>query len=96
MLRRSLILLSAGRLLSGCSPSTVRSSLGPIDPEFLQPCASLTRLSSGSHQEIEGWAIRTAFEFRSCSERHKALVEIVKVRQDVEAEIEGGRIGSAR
>lgn len=93
---RFLILLSAGLTIAGCSPSIVRSSLGPIDPELLQPCARLTRLASGRHQAVEEWATATVFAYRECADRHQALVETVKLRQSTEEALEAGDGRAAR
>lgn len=96
MRARFLILLSAGWMIAGCSPSIVRSSLDPIDPELLQACAPLTRLTSGRHQAVEEWATSTVFNYRECSDRHKALVETVKLRQSIEEKLGGADVGPAR
>lgn len=91
-----LILLSAGLMIAGCSPSIVRSSLGPTDPELLQPCAQLTKLASGRHQAIEEWAVATVFAYRECSDRHRALAETIKAREAIEGQLEAGDGRAAR
>jgi len=96
MRARFLILLSAGWMIAGCSPSIVRSSLDPIDPELLQLCAPLTRLASGRHQAVEEWAVATVFSYKECSDRHRALVETVKLRQSIEEKLGAGDVGPAR
>ena len=83
MPRLFLILLLAGLILAGCQSSTKvgESDLAPISPSKLQPCQVPSPLLSGSHQEVERWAVEQGYKYRDCVDRQAELAETVKLRQ---------------
>jgi hypothetical protein len=83
MLRLSLTLLSVGLTLAGCASSTRlgESDLPPISETKLQPCELPEALKSGSHNEVERWAVANGFKYRDCADGKAELIETIKLRQ---------------
>lgn len=77
MLKRFLILASAGWLLSGCASSTM-PSVPPVSEAALQSCPPLRQLPSGSHQDVERWAVDTALRYRECSDRQAMAAGVLR------------------
>ena len=84
--RNFLTLLIAGWLLSACATSTPHSDWGTISEQTLAPCQPPSPLASGSHQELEAWAVAQGFKYRECSDRQAELSDKVRVRQSAETQ----------
>lgn len=76
------ILLSALLMLNGCKTLTPPSPVAPIPEESLHECQPLTRLRSGSHNDVEAWALDTIFAYQDCRDAHAELIQAVRNRQD--------------
>lgn len=83
MLRRSLILLSAIWILSGCASLTTLGvgARAPIPEEDLVPCPKPSLLKSGSHQAVEEWAVQAGSDYQRCVALHDKLIDKVRERQ---------------
>ena len=78
------MILSAISLLSGCGTfgrQSTESKLPPISESKLQPCEKLTKPKSGSHNDVELWAVETVFAYRLCAQKQDDLIDAVRVRQ---------------
>ena len=62
-------------------PVIVSSPLPPISESKLQPCEKLTKPKSGSHNDVELWAVETVFAYRLCAQKQDDLIDAVRVRQ---------------
>lgn len=76
---RSLTLLSATLLLTGCAASIKQAPDFP--KEMTEPCKTPQELKTGKHADVESWAIRTATELLTCANRHKSLVDAIERRK---------------
>jgi len=75
--------------LSACAVTTTRGDFLPISEEKLQECPLPSQLASGSHSEVERWAVEQGFKYRECSSMQHELAEAVRLRQKLVA-IDGG------
>lgn len=80
-----MILASAGWLLSGCATSTMLPEPPPVSPTALAPCPPIKALPSGSHSDVERWAVDLAFRYRECSERQALAAKMLTEPGKVEA-----------
>lgn len=76
------ILLSALLILPGCKTLTPPSPVAPIPEERLQQCPPLTLLRSGSHNDVEAWALDTIWLYQDCRDAHAELIQAVRNRQE--------------
>ena len=83
MLKLFLTLLSVGLTLAGCASSMQlgESDLPPISQAKLYPCEEPEQLKSGSHNEVERWAVVQGFKYRDCADGKAELIETIKLRQ---------------
>lgn len=84
MLRPFLILLLATFTLTGCAPFDGRGEWVPIPQEAKRPCPdpkSDPFPTSGSHNEVEAWAVRWGLKYRACMDGKADLVDAVNRRE---------------
>lgn len=81
MLRVSAVLVISLFYLTACMPITVQPENIPISQNKLSPCPPLAPLASGSHNDLERWAVDTAFKYRKCSDKYSELAETIKSDQ---------------
>lgn len=81
MFKRFLILGTVGWLLSGCAQLMTQSPAPPVSQNKLSPCPPLPPLPSGSHNDLERWAVGAAFKYRKCSDKYSELAETIKSDQ---------------
>lgn len=82
MLRRFLILLGVISTLGACTPLSVRGDSCPqIPQDKLMACGQPSRLLSGSHSEVERWAVAQGYLYRECATKQAELAEMVRACQ---------------
>ena len=74
-------LLSATLVMTGCAASIKPAP--DYSKDLTELCAEARALASGTHSDVEVWAIQTAGDLAACRARHKALVEAIERRKSL-------------
>ena len=83
-LAQCLLLVTFLLMLSGCSTPSVRpDDLPPIPANLLQQCREPLALKDGRPQTAVNVLTQDAEDLLQCFTRHKALVEVVKFREQL-------------
>lgn len=83
-LMQCLFLATCLILFSGCSTVSVRpDDLPPIPANLLQLCRTPEALPDGRPSTTSRILLQDAEDLWACHDRHKALVEVVKFREQI-------------
>lgn len=76
-----ILLLASFLSLGGCGSTLL--SPPPLPSEFTAPCEAIKPIGANDFQTVEVWMLKSVEVSKVCAEKHKALVDAVKRRDEL-------------